>query len=140
MELVFLLALGFLAFWLILLLLLAVLGGWQRLATSYLATALPDGQRWRFQDCALRFGLSYNGCVQVVASREGLRLSVLFPFRPWHPPLYFPWQEVVVTRQRRWVRLRLHSEPNVPVWLRERLATKIQAAVGACWPEPALKS
>ena len=122
-ELAVLIPLAFAAFWVVLLLLISAVGGWLRLARTYGTTAPADGERWRFQDCTLRYALGYNGCVRVVASREGLYLSVVFPFRPWHPPLFFPWPEVSVTRERLWfgrrVRLTLSGEPSVPVRLRE---------------------
>jgi hypothetical protein len=46
--------------------------------------------------------------------------------RPCHPPLFFPWSDVTVSREQRWfgelARFRLAKEPSVPLLLSVRLA------------------
>jgi hypothetical protein len=123
----------FLTFWCILFNLLAFVGGWTRLARTYPAPAGFDGKRWRMQSGMLRFGMHYGNCLQIGANTRGLRIAVFFPFRPGHPPLYFPWADVAITYERRWLsrwaRLKFAQEPSVPLFMSERLAIRIAEAV-----------
>ncbi len=38
--------------------------------------------------------VGYGGCVIVRISPQGLGLSVIFPIRFLHPPMFIPWAEV----------------------------------------------
>ncbi|MEM1116106.1 MAG: hypothetical protein AAF845_06415 [Bacteroidota bacterium] len=74
--------------------------GWSRLAASYRTEAPPTGRR-------LVVGIAYvgvsrySGVLSAHVEPEGLRLSVLFLFRPGHPPVLLPWDAIVDIRPRK---------------------------------------
>jgi hypothetical protein len=72
---------------------LSVTGGWYRLGKNYPALKPPSGERF--------FGLSgsvgmthYGHCLRAYCSPDGLYLSVFWPFRLGHPPLFIPWDAI----------------------------------------------
>jgi hypothetical protein len=62
----------------------------------------------------------------------GLHLAVLFIFRPGHPPLFIPWSEVSVRRDRgpsrRGVALSFSRDPGIPLVLSRKLVSEIADA------------
>ena len=67
--------------------------GWARLAGAYRAETRPTGKTFRM--VSGRVGAAnYSGVLTVSVEPGGLRLAVMAPFRPGHPPLLFPWDEV----------------------------------------------
>ena len=70
---------------------------------------------------------------------SGLHLSLFFPFRVAHPPLFVPWSDISVAG--RWdilfighVKLLLGREEQIPFVISDLLADRIQSAGGASWP------
>jgi hypothetical protein len=120
----------FLVFWFVVVLALSRIGGWATLAESYPATEEFIGERWRFRSGRLN-RVSYNNCLTVASNAHGLYLSILFPFRPGHAPLFIPWSDVASSPPtRRWfmsvVEFRFSRAPSirldVPANLAENLA------------------
>jgi len=73
--------------------LLALLGGWRRVARTFRAQHHPTGIRLRRQSA--NFGLvNYGGCLTIHVGPQGLHFAILWPFRPGHPPLFIPWHAV----------------------------------------------
>ena len=67
--------------------------GWRTLARAY-ATDLPaSGRTFRFQSGRIGHA-SYNGVLTISVEPEGIRLAVAAPFRPGHPPVLIPWDEI----------------------------------------------
>lgn len=73
-------------------------GGWRALAKRYpelSATSLEE-ERYRFTSVRTGGGLlgtaTYNGCVTVGVSTQGISLALRAPFRLFHPPLFIPWE------------------------------------------------
>lgn len=63
---------------------------WRKLAAHYPATGHPPGQSfWLGQ--AIVGGIRYKNAVRASITPQGLRLAVLFFFRPGHPPVLIPW-------------------------------------------------
>jgi hypothetical protein len=115
-------------FWLIWLNASSVYGGWGRLARSYRTSEAFDGDMWWHLSGWV--GRNYYRGLIVGGNTEGLRIAIDVVFRPWHPPLFFPWRDVSVTYERRWLffrmaRIRLSREPSVPVYLPEQLTQQI---------------
>jgi hypothetical protein len=80
----------FVAMWSFVCWLIALIGGWQRLAHVYPAHGTPVGKR--YGGLYGRMGhSSYKGVLNVVVAPEGLHLSTMIFFRPGHPPLLIPW-------------------------------------------------
>jgi hypothetical protein len=120
----------------------SLVSGWSKLAKSYPCETYVVGTTWRWQSAKLRKGMNYNGCLTVTANAEGMRVSMWPLMRLGHPPLFFPWSDVSLSRQRDWfrseyVRFTLAREPALPFVITGRLAKKIQEAIGPAWPEEA---
>jgi hypothetical protein len=133
----------FVLFWCGILFLIAVLTGWATLAKRFRMTSTFTGPTWGFQSARMRWSSHYGSCLNVGADATGLKLSVLFLFRPGHPPLFLPWSEVSVAQRQsflfiRRVRLLLGREEQMPFVISGGLADRIQAAAGASWPVEAV--
>jgi hypothetical protein len=83
----------FVAFWCSMCFALSFLSGWRALAKHYRATQPFAVDRWRFRSASIS-GVSYGGTLTLGADEQGLFISVMFPFRLGHPPLFIPWSEV----------------------------------------------
>ena len=81
--------------WSLLNVLIARLTGWGALAERFACKQRPRGEWFRYATVAFSRWSGYNGCVTVCIGETGLYLMVLFPFRPGHPPLLIPWQEIL---------------------------------------------
>ncbi len=87
---------GVIVGWFLLIALISYGGGWHALAQLYPDNpmAVVDGPSWSFQSMSLRTWCGYNGCMMIVAGDDGLRLAVWPIFRPAHPPLFLPYDEM----------------------------------------------
>ena len=113
--------------------LIAIIGGWRRLAASYVSTGGESGTTFRFRSA--RVGLvDYSNCLTFTASRSGLSISVLLPFRLAHPMLFIPWREISASSTSGWMKnyvdFRFAKEPKVRMRLSHRLAEDLIAAGG----------
>jgi len=117
---------------------IALVGGWFELGRIYRGTRRFAGSSWRFQDAQFRLLTRYNHIVTVGSNAEGLYLAVFLPFRIGHPPLFIPWQDVSVRRERfLWFRVykfEFRQAPSVRLQLKEKLGKEIQTAAGSSWP------
>jgi hypothetical protein len=113
--------------------LIAIVGGWRRLAASYLSTGGESGPTFRFRSAKLGL-VDYSNCLILTASRSGLIISMLLPFRLAHPTLFIPWREISATSTSGWVKnyveFRFAKEPQVRMRLPHRLAEELIAAGG----------
>ncbi|WP_294221207.1 hypothetical protein [Prosthecobacter sp.] len=96
---------AFAALWYFVSTVLSHMGGWHRLAQRFRAVRPPAGRRFWMQSMVLG-SVSYNGCLTMHASKEGLHLAVWLPFRIAHPPLFLPWSEFrnAILRRSLWVK------------------------------------
>ena len=74
----------------------ARLTGWHHLAQFYKAHQKPDHFSLRFKTILLRFRLSYEFATALQATETGFYLAVFFLFRPGHPCLFIPWNEITI--------------------------------------------
>ena len=131
---------GFAALWGAILLVLSTLGGWGQLAQRYKrVTTIIGTTRW-LQSAGIRryVEVSYGHCLTVTFNDEGIGLSVLFPFRLGHPPLFIPWSEVRVSQVQRlfifnFVRLEFLEVSSVRIDVTTKLAANMQKAAGKIW-------
>lgn len=126
-------------FWCAILFVVGRLSGWSTLAGRFRLASTFAGATWEFRSARMRWTFHYGNCVTVGANASGLMLSVLFPFRPGHPPLFIPWSEILVAERRkilffRRVQLLLGREEQIPLVISGRLSDCIQAAAGPNWP------
>ena len=90
----------FVGMWCLVSLVISAAGGWRRLAGRFPARGEACDRRLYLRSGHV--GLShYRGCLTIGTSAAGFRLSVLFPFRLGHPPLFIPWTQVYPVRLQR---------------------------------------
>lgn len=79
--------------WLLALGVLASKSGWSKLARQYRATGPVEGTR--LERVSISVGrLYFRSKGIVVGNTEGVYLSLLPVFRPFHPPLFIPWKDL----------------------------------------------
>jgi len=76
--------------------------GWRSFAERYPANNRPTGHahvspRTRFAGFYARYG----NAVRVILTEDGVYFSVLFLFRPFHPPFLVPWDSVKRVEKKR---------------------------------------
>lgn len=100
--LVFLFPIFFIGIWVFVCFLLAIIGGWSRLAKQYRFPSDFSGKKWHLQSG--RLGLTnYKNCLTIGANEYGLYLAVLPFFRVAHPPLLIPWGEITTIESQGWL-------------------------------------
>ncbi len=71
---------------------LASVSGWTRLAADYRLDHPVTGERAWMRTA--RIGpVNYHSVLSFTCTDEGLQISIAFPFRIGHPPLFIPWDE-----------------------------------------------
>ncbi len=137
------LPLYFIAIWLLVSAVIAYIGGWTTLAKRFRLRMPFVGERWTRQSGQMRWIVAgYHNCLTVGGNRTGLYLAMMLLFRFRHPPLLIPWDEITISRQRilffNYVRFGLGRELDIPLYLRPKLAEKLNHAAGDRWPIEAL--
>ena len=81
-------------------------GGWGALARRFRTDAPPDPNAWASHVTSGSVGSArYNGVLRVWVQPDGLRLAVWAPFRPGHPPVLVPWNEITAVERKRFLGL-----------------------------------
>lgn len=113
-------------------------GGWASLAGAYRISEPFSGSQWKFESGQMRYLTRYNHCLTVGADPRGLYLSILWPLRISHPPLFIPWRDISLASKTflriKYVELRLGRETPIPFRISDRLAQKLKSAAAASWP------
>jgi len=118
----------FIAAWLFVSFLLSVAGGWTALARLYPNPPHFSGKKFGFRSGSL--GMAHiGGGLMFISNRDGLRISMLFPYRFWHPPFCVPWEEISVAEEQflffRSTRFTFQKAPEIQLVISSRLARKI---------------
>jgi hypothetical protein len=129
----------FVLFWCAISFFIAAMSGWITLAKKFPLTSPFTGVTWGFQSARMRWTSRYGSCLNVGADSVGLKLSMMFLFRPGHPPLFIPWNEISVEKRSkilffRQVKLLLGRAEQIPLLISGRLADRLEAAAGTNWP------
>jgi len=128
----------FVAIWLLVGAILSFVGGWFSLSKLYRTQVAFGGAKWRGQSGRMRWLSNYNHVLTLGASREGLYLASIFPFRFMHPPLLIPWREIKVRRSKDWffeyVTFSIGHELAIPLRIRGKLAARLKNEAGNDWP------
>jgi hypothetical protein len=123
----------FVVLWCGILFLISLTGGWFQLSLKYRARGHFNGNTWWFQSASFRYLVGYGNCLLVGANEKGIRLSVLFPFRPFHPPLFIPWSDIKAEKHTsffmKMTQLRFAQCPSAPIDVRAKLMMKIARSV-----------
>ena len=126
----------FVAMWALIGSLLGFLSGWQALARTFPAGPLPRidmptaGGLFStvYMDCWVR----YAGVIKATSAPQGLYLSVPFFFRLGHPTLLIPWDQIRVSRTKKWWRtyvvLTLGTDLQVPMRISEGMVRDLGVA------------
>ena len=107
------LLLFFAVFWIGIGALLSFVGGWHHLTSSFRASSGIDGKRFRFASMSLGYCVGYEHCLFITVGRSGVHLSILFLFRPFHPPLFIPWSAVEEVRPAKFLFLPLYTDMRI---------------------------
>jgi hypothetical protein len=88
---------------------LAVFSGWKSLSSRFPSEQIVDGERFRFASAAFGqpwFPVNYSNCLFFTVAPTGLRLSILFLFRPLSPPMFIPWSQIESVSEQRFLFMR----------------------------------
>ena len=122
--------LGFVGFWSVIVGLISLFGGWQRLARQYRDLDNYQGRKLRMRSG--RLGASdYNGVLILGADFIGMYLAVSPLFRIGHPPLFIPWNDIQTGEEQRlfttYSTLSFAKVPRVKLMLPSRVMEEVQA-------------
>jgi hypothetical protein len=120
--------------WISVCIFLSRLSGWHQLAQKYPRIDFVSGEKWRFRSAKLRYSVGYNGCINFIANREGLGISIFFPFRVGHPPLFIRWTDIAISKDKQFfrnlIRFTVGSDFPIPILVHKSLGRKILEAAG----------
>lgn len=89
---------AFAAFWCLLSLLISAMG-WMGLVKRYRTGKRGPGPVYWLEGGDI--GARYRGALVFGIQPDGLRMSVLFPFRVGHPPLLIPWSDIEAVEEKK---------------------------------------
>lgn len=85
---------GFVAWWAFVCFVLGLVSGWRGLADEYGTQEPAPPNQETFLGGSLGW-INHRGTLQLGATPEALDLRVMVLFRPGHPPLRIPWDDIV---------------------------------------------
>jgi hypothetical protein len=120
-------AIGFPIMWVAVSLVLSHMGGWSKLAEHYADHQHVSGETY-YMRSGFVGAINYKSCLNLRVCETGLRLSVLFPFRVGHPPLFIPWDQFHSISEKRvfffrfldtYVGRPVIANVVLPIWIRD---------------------
>ncbi len=126
-------AILFLVLWCAVCFLISFMTGWFSLGRRFKRQSDPYGETRTagpfFYGVYMRFWGHYSSVIRLTAAADALYASVLFPFRPGHPPLRIPWNEIQIGKAkflwRSYVLLTLGNQERIPMRISERMARNL---------------
>lgn len=132
----FLFPVFFIGIWSLILLILARVGGWKRLAVFYGSSRDLSKQQWRMQTIKLG-SVRYKNCISIGVGLTSLYLSAPLPFRFGHPRLEIPYSDLtgmeVGDSTTGYVDIGIRRCPEVRLSLLKQLADKIETSSHGIW-------
>ena len=128
-------AIAFPIMWAAVSLVLAHMGGWSKLAQCYADPGNVIGKTY-YMRSGFVGPINYKSCLNLRVSESGLGLSVLFPFRIGHPPLFIPWDQFHSVSEKRvfffrfldvYVGKPVVANVVLPLWIRDYLPPQDRA-------------
>jgi len=116
------------AMWIGISLVLSRMGGWARLAAHY-PDADDSGTTYRMRSGVVG-GVNYKSCLNLRVCDRGLRMSITFPFRIGHAPIFIPWNQFHSISEKRLLFSRsidtnigmpVIANVTLPLWIRDYL-------------------
>jgi hypothetical protein len=124
----------FVGLWFFVVHMIARFSGWRALGELYSTNDPFRGELFRFSSGTMQRGASYSACLNVGSSVRGLSLGLLFLFRPGHPSLFIPWDEIrIESKPTRWIATVTYQfvrRPGISLTVTRRLAEKVARARG----------
>jgi hypothetical protein len=125
--------------WIAICIFLSRMSGWHQLAQNYPRIDFVSGEKLRFRSAKLRYSVGYNSCVNFIANREGLGISILFIFRMGHPPLFIRWTDIEISKEKKFfrnvIRFTIGRDFPIPILVHKSLGHKIMEAAGQYLPK-----
>ena len=127
-------------FWSAIVYLIARLGGWSDLAKQYALQEPYSGTTFQMQSVTIGILGNYRSVVTIGANDVGLYLNPLVVYRPGHPPLLIPWDDIEPRQARglsfvEMVSFSPRMAPKRTISISKKLAGKLRDASGRAWPE-----
>ena len=122
-------AIGFPFMWVSISLLLSHVGGWAKLAEHYADRDDEKGDTYYMRSGYVG-AVNYKSCLIIRVCENGLRLSILFPFRIGHPPVFIPWDQFHSVSEKRvlffrfvdtYVGMPVVANVVLPIWVHEHM-------------------
>lgn len=86
--------------WIGIVLLIARLGGWIKLAKLFPATQERSGEVCGYASARFRMFVGYSRCLTITVSQSGIHMRPMLAFRIGHDPIFIPWDAVQDIRQK----------------------------------------
>lgn len=106
---------------------LSVYTGWSRLAEEFAVRGKFLGKVFRCQSVGSR------SATHIGMNEGGLYLALLFPFRPFHKPLFIPWERIRFIRGRQLVfsgyYITVDGYATIKFFLPERTYMRLEAYI-----------
>ncbi len=117
---------AFVAFWLGMMFLVAVMSGWRVLAEKYALAdgdTMPEGKTIKWRSAALwgRFPTNYKSCLNFTTTPAGLGMVPVVIFRTGHQALFIPWADITIEEKKvlfsKRLKLKIEGTPySFSVW------------------------
>lgn len=127
--------LSFVAIWTFVTWIASRASGWQRMARRFGSPGpfASVGERVRFTSAQIGWA-NYSGALDLRVSASGVYLATMWMFRPFHLPLFVPWNEIEV-HPARWLGvapwLTFRSVPGVRIRFSRRAFSPLRPYLNA---------
>jgi hypothetical protein len=123
----------FVGMWVLVCFFLSIMDGWQWLSEKYSFKNKFEGKK-HGGISGMLCGVGFHGILSAGADKNGLYLSVLFPFRIGHPPLFIPWEEITCGKQKilffKYAVLEFEKAPGVLLMIPEKIVWTLSEESG----------
>ncbi|GJL92038.1 hypothetical protein [Hyphococcus sp.] len=131
----------FIGMWLLVLSLLSILGGWGAVAENYPELGAEYSRIKYMQSLAMErlkfFPVNFSAVAVLSTNDQGVRISLLPPFRPFHPPIFLPFADMDGVEKRVFfftgAEIRLSRNSDVKILISESQAKWFEQASRGNW-------
>jgi hypothetical protein len=106
----------FITLWCFIIWIFSHTSGWRKLAARFHESHAFEGTLVRFQSARLNL-VNFNNVLHLGLHQRGMYLVPMILFRPFHKPLFIPWEEIVAEPNKRFLfrgyQLHFRSVPGV---------------------------
>lgn len=128
----------FIALWLAVTSVLAVLSSWFSLMTRYPNRNETPVLKLHWQSGTMGMGVNYNGLLTLSACPSGLQVGIFRIFGPFCRDFFVPWEEVFVDRSESWLlgkRAKIIFGSTGRLTVFAAVADRLARALPEGWPE-----